>query len=158
MNIDRRLAGGQIGGHLQDALAANQVSADRIVIEITESVMAEPECRALLRDLRTKGSMIAVDDFGTGYSSLAMLGRFDVDIIKIDKTFLAWTVVEGVETTSMYARLVRRGGLLLQGYAIARPMELPAAHLLCAHAETTRRSAKTGGHGMELADALQPFG
>jgi diguanylate cyclase (GGDEF)-like protein len=61
----------------------------RIELEITESVLLEEDGRTTdaLRRLREAGFRIALDDFGTGYSSLGYLQRFEVDKIKIDRSF-----------------------------------------------------------------------
>jgi EAL domain-containing protein (putative c-di-GMP-specific phosphodiesterase class I) len=61
----------------------------RIELEVTESVLLDEEGGTIeaLRMLRGAGFRIALDDFGTGYSSLGYLHRFDVDKIKIDRSF-----------------------------------------------------------------------
>jgi len=62
-----------------------------LTLEVTESVFLHDGDRALtvLNDLRDLGVSMALDDFGTGYSSLSYLQRFPVDIVKIDKGFIA---------------------------------------------------------------------
>ena len=104
---------------------------------------------ARLADLKMLGVSLAMDDFGTGYSSLSYLRRFPVDILKIDRSFVATagsveeqallrsiielsktlqleTVVEGIEKPEELARLRAVGGSLGQGYLFARPMDAEA--------------------------------
>ena len=61
----------------------------RLVVEITEGVLMHPDENIVqqLHNLIDAGIQIAIDDFGTGYSSLAYLKKFDIDYIKIDRTF-----------------------------------------------------------------------
>jgi diguanylate cyclase (GGDEF)-like protein len=130
------------------ALKRNDVPAELLTLELTESgVMADP-ARALpvLRSLHTLGVVLAVDDFGTGYSSLAYLRQLPVDEVKIDKSFvfgmgsdlgdlavvrsivelghsLGLTVVaEGVEEDAARDQLAAMGCDVAQGYLISRPL------------------------------------
>ena len=71
-------------------LAETGVDPSLVTIELTESVLIEDSERALvvLQDLKHLGVLLALDDFGTGYS-LNYLRRFPVDIVKIDRAFIA---------------------------------------------------------------------
>ena len=129
------------------ALAAANISADRLELEITEAVLMEQNEANLstLHQLRALGARIAMDDFGTGYSSLSYLRSFPFDKIKIDRSFVfdsitgqqgeaiirtiaelgstlgIETTAEGIETAEQLA-LVRRAGCTEgQGYLIGRP-------------------------------------
>ncbi len=97
------------------------------------------------------GVRLAIDDFGIGYSSLSYLRKFDVDLLKIDRSFVnevaklareasfvaaivemghvlgLKTVAEGVETAEQLARLRELGCDLAQGYLFARPLSAAAA-------------------------------
>ncbi|UVK38065.1 EAL domain-containing protein [Mesorhizobium sp. AR10] len=128
------------------ALAFSGVQANRLELEITETVLMDESDTVLktLRQLRDLGIRIALDDFGTGYSSLGYLRRFPVDKIKIDRSFirdidnrdtaaivrtiiglgqeLGITVTaEGVETDAQLDRLRRYGCVEAQGYLIGVP-------------------------------------
>ena len=123
-------------------------------LEITESVVMEDVARGqdVLRGLKALGCRIAIDDFGTGYSSLAYLKRFQVDVLKIDKSFVDGlgienddtavaqavislarslrleVVAEGVETQLQLDCLIDLAGdesFIAQGYFFSKP--LPAA-------------------------------
>ncbi len=117
-------------------------------LEITESVAVHKTDRSLrmLQQLREMGITIAIDDFGTGQSSLTYLKRFEIDAVKIDKTFICdidrrssdeWivtavlllasqlslrTVAEGVETEAQLAFLAEHGCTDIQGYLVSRPV------------------------------------
>ena len=75
------------------AAVLNETGTDprRVTLELTESVFIHDSARALrvLTDLKHLGVMLALDDFGTGYSSLSYLKEFPVDIVKMDRTFIA---------------------------------------------------------------------
>jgi diguanylate cyclase (GGDEF)-like protein len=133
-------------------LARTGTAAADLVLEVTESAVVDEQIAIpSLRALRAHGIRIAIDDFGTGYSSLHYLTRLPVDILKIDRSFVAEldgttegaavaqavvhlsqalhlrTVAEGIETTDQAAELLRLGCDIGQGYLYARP--LPAAEV-----------------------------
>lgn len=129
-------------------LAEFGISAERLTLELTESVLMEDR-PAVIRQmglLKSLGVRIAMDDFGTGYSSLSYLHQLPIDVLKIDRSFverlqdadgtrpiveaiismarhLGLTVVaEGVETQQQYAILRQAGCDAVQGFLFARPM------------------------------------
>jgi diguanylate cyclase (GGDEF)-like protein/PAS domain S-box-containing protein len=87
----RQLEDPALVGEIEAVLARHGIAPRRLVLEITESMMMRdvPETLARMRALRGLGIRLAVDDFGTGYSSLAVLRRFPVDILKIDRGFVS---------------------------------------------------------------------
>jgi diguanylate cyclase (GGDEF)-like protein len=133
---------------VEDMLDRTATDPRLLTLEITESVFVRDGDRALfvLNDLRDLGVRLALDDFGTGYSSLAYLMRFPVDVVKVDRTFVAalgrdgasrtivasfiqlahdlgMTVVsEGVETDEQRTELAKLGSDAYQGFYFARPM------------------------------------
>jgi len=124
------------------ALAASNLLANRLELEITEAVLIRDDDTALaiLHQLRAVGVRIALDDFGTGYSSLSYLHRFPFDKIKIDRCFVndiagpdgsssivqavvnlaaarcMTTTAEGVETEEQQRLLRALGCSEMQGY------------------------------------------
>jgi diguanylate cyclase (GGDEF)-like protein len=130
-----------------EALALASLPAAALILEITESVlMEEAESTAqTLRALKELGVGLSIDDFGTGYSSLSYLKRFPVDVLKIDRSFVAGlgtdadddvivsavvslahalglsVVAEGVETRCQLHELRRLGCDSAQGYLLGRP-------------------------------------
>jgi len=130
-----------------EALARSGLPADRLELEITESVLLDEDemTRQTLHRLRALGIRIAIDDFGTGYSSLRTLRGFPFDKIKIDRSFTrdlgispdARSIVsaivglgralgmritaEGVETEEQLACLLAEGCSEAQGYLFSRP-------------------------------------
>jgi diguanylate cyclase (GGDEF)-like protein/PAS domain S-box-containing protein len=148
----RQLTHPDLVGHVQKALADSGLPADALILEITESVLLGDADRPLeaLRALRALGVRLALDDFGTGYSSLAYLTRLPLDILKLDRAFIArlvhgsqeaavtaaiaqmaaaiglTVIAEGVETDEQADVLGGIGIDLAQGYLYARPMA-PAA-------------------------------
>lgn len=71
---------------------ATEVGANpsALELEITENLLIDhgDECAEAIQDLRRSGFRVALDDFGTGYSSLSYLRRFEVDKIKLDRSFM----------------------------------------------------------------------
>jgi EAL domain-containing protein (putative c-di-GMP-specific phosphodiesterase class I) len=129
------------------ALAESGLPADRLVLEVTESALLDNADRAIghLAALKELGVHLAIDDFGTGYSSLLYLKRMPVDLLKVDRTFVAGlgedrgdtaivesvvalahalgiqVVAEGVETEAQHRYLIGLGCDTAQGYLWSRP-------------------------------------
>jgi len=80
--LDERIAG---------ALSSSGLDPSALILEITESVLMQTGAATVdrLTELRRLGIRLALDDFGTGYSSLSYLEQFPVDILKIDRSFVA---------------------------------------------------------------------
>jgi diguanylate cyclase (GGDEF)-like protein len=136
------------------ALADSGMAANRLELEITESVFLQDNeaTLAILHQLRSLGVRIAMDDFGTGYSSLSYLRSFPFDKIKIDRSFVhdlatrvdcmaivhsvatlgqrlgMVTTAEGIETAEELEQVRMTGCTEGQGYYFGRPA--PARDLL----------------------------
>jgi EAL domain-containing protein (putative c-di-GMP-specific phosphodiesterase class I) len=130
-----------------DCLRRHDVPPRYLELELTESVLMGDTLRVkgMLGELRALGVRIAIDDFGTGYSSLAYLSRFEVDSLKIDRSFIDQVhvdreraviasaivtlghhlglevVAEGVELPEQLAFASRTRCDLVQGYLLGRP-------------------------------------
>jgi diguanylate cyclase (GGDEF)-like protein len=141
---------------VEEALVASGISATRLELEITESVLLSNTAKTLatLHALRDLGVSISMDDFGTGYSSLSYLRGFPFDKIKIDQSFVRdiseredsiaiiravvglgsslgmATTAEGVETPQQLARLRREGCTEAQGYLFSPPVSAEDARLM----------------------------
>ncbi len=122
----------------------------RLLLELTESVFAQDSERVItcMQRLRALGVRLALDDFGTGYSSLAYLQRLPLQVLKIDRQFVAdlggsgariveaslslaqafglETVAEGVESEAEARAMAALGVTALQGFHLARPTEIDA--------------------------------
>ena len=135
---------------IRQELARTGFPAEHLELELTESMLAvEPE-RAIeiTRGLAELGCKLAIDDFGTGYSSLALLRRFRVDYLKIDRSFIVdlqggaapqavvraaiamahslgiAIIAEGVELPEQAEFLRGEGADLVQGYLFGKPMPI----------------------------------
>jgi len=141
---------------VRDALNETGLAAERLELEITESVFLEatPEILDSLRTLRNMGVSLSLDDFGTGYSSLSYLRQAPFNKIKIDRDFvrdlpdaktdvaiiravvqlgtsLGMTVTaEGVETVAQQTCLSEQGCHQFQGYLYSRPVPAEEAEAL----------------------------
>ncbi len=144
---------GDVEQSVKQALEESGLPPTLLELELTESILVEnvEGVLASLKRLKQLGVKLSIDDFGTGYSSLAYLKRFDIDRLKIDRTFVRdlatdpedaaivraiiqmahslnlRTIAEGVETEEMLAQLRTFGCDEMQGYLLARPM--PAADM-----------------------------
>ena len=130
-------------------LTRNKLHPRYLRLEITEtSIMENPErSRQRIEKIKAMhdGISIAIDDFGTGYSSLAYLTRYDIDYLKIDRSFVMQmeksenskvvktiidlgtslglgVVAEGVETKEQFSLLAYHGCHYFQGYYKAMPL------------------------------------
>ncbi len=147
---------------IRDLLAANQLPARFLEVELTESAaMTNAEQTiALLDEIRAMGVLVAIDDFGTGYSSLAYLEKFPIDILKIDISFIReiLTNPHAVVITSVIVAMAKEFGFLIvaegveqeeqrafllklacdegQGYLFAKPMPTLAFEQLLKDAHT----------------------
>jgi EAL domain-containing protein (putative c-di-GMP-specific phosphodiesterase class I) len=87
----RQLESDRLVDDVRAALAANDLDPGSLIIEVTESTLMRDAHATVsrLKKLKDLGVLIAIDDFGTGYSSLAYLRQFPVDVLKIDRSFVA---------------------------------------------------------------------
>jgi diguanylate cyclase (GGDEF)-like protein/PAS domain S-box-containing protein len=135
------------------AVRRHNVPNGHLVLELTESLFALdlPDVSVQLSALREMGIKIAMDDFGTGYSSLAYIRKFELDILKIDKSFVDGlgvsnsddaslvkaiislatslqleVVAEGIERADQRDELQSMGCRLGQGYFYSRPVDCDA--------------------------------
>ncbi|MBL7255699.1 EAL domain-containing protein [Actinoplanes sp. LDG1-01] len=128
-------------------LAETGFPADRLVLELTERIVLEPDEATLdrLHALCELGVRIAVDDFGTGHAAINYLRRLPVSLLKLDRSYVAGidddprayavaaavaglgaafgmhVVAEGVETPAQAGRLLEMGCRYGQGYLYHRP-------------------------------------
>jgi diguanylate cyclase (GGDEF)-like protein/PAS domain S-box-containing protein len=87
----RQLSFPRLVERVRRCLDEHAVDPRRLAVELTESALIDDpaSARRVLRELRGLGIRVAIDDFGTGYASLAYLSRFPIDIVKIDRSFVA---------------------------------------------------------------------
>ena len=138
---------------VREVLRETGLAAERLELEVTESLVIDDSDREVLVRIAELGVAIAMDDFGTGYSSVASLSVLPVDRLKIDRAFVSQldadptesrtavfraivdiaesmgleTVAEGVETDRQRAVVTECGCRVVQGYLEGRPM--PAAEV-----------------------------
>jgi len=138
-----------------DALAASGLAAERLELEVTESILlADNEANVrTLHELHALGVRISMDDFGTGYSSLSYLRQFPFNKIKIDQSFIRemtrspdcvaivtsiaqlaislgmTTTAEGVETVEQLQMVKEAGCTDVQGFLFGRPKPVSELHL-----------------------------
>ncbi|MDX6700518.1 MAG: hypothetical protein QOF26_744 [Baekduia sp.] len=163
---------------VERALRETGVPASAICLEVTETaVLRRPDvARRALAALRRMGVRVALDDFGLGYSSLTHLKALPVDVVKVDRSFVAdlvgstedravveavltlarrmglTVIAEGVETAAQDDLLREMGCPVVQGFLYGRPVPpadvlLPAAHGTPAPADAGRAIAQAGARG-----------
>ena len=137
---------------IEDTLEGFGVNPQWLQLEVTESIfIRQPEMAAeILSRIRKLGVRVAIDDFGTGYSSLSYLDRYEIDTIKIDRSFISRlptqprtvaivetitrlaadinldVVAEGIEDEAQLRILRDAGCRYVQGYLVGRPMSAQA--------------------------------
>jgi EAL domain-containing protein (putative c-di-GMP-specific phosphodiesterase class I)/GGDEF domain-containing protein len=136
---------------LDDECRLNDIPPGLVRLEVTETALGDDsKAVAVLREARALGFRIALDDFGTGYASLSRLRTLPVDVIKLDRSFLASiaedaatqtlvgmilglaeplqldVVVEGVETQAQRDVLVELGCQRAQGFLFSPPAGVAA--------------------------------
>lgn len=138
---------------VRSILARTGLPPEHLTLEITESALMRDAASALLvlKALKELGVLLAIDDFGTGYSSLSYLQRFPLDVLKVDRMFVAElgeatggdeivaaviqlahalglrVVAEGVETERQLEILQRLECDFAQGFLFSKPV--PASQL-----------------------------
>lgn len=148
----RQFDEGGLADDVQAALAASGLDPARLSLEITETALMRDieHAERMLRQLKALGVGLAIDDFGTGYASLTYLKRLPVDVLKIDRSFVACMVestvdaaivqavvglaqslgidviAEGVETTGQQHALQAIGVRRMQGWLYGKAMDQAA--------------------------------
>jgi diguanylate cyclase (GGDEF)-like protein len=144
----RQFIEGDVFQQVSNALARNQIKAEFLKLEITESMLMQDveQSIATMMQLANLGVHIAIDDFGTGYSSLSYLAKFPISELKIDQSFVRnmtvhsseaaiiqtiislahnlklSVIAEGVETAAQFNFLLDSGCDEIQGYYFSKPL------------------------------------
>jgi diguanylate cyclase (GGDEF)-like protein/PAS domain S-box-containing protein len=150
---------------IMDALKKEGLLPTLLELELTEEVLlGTGRVYREIETLRRRGVRLAIDDFGTGYSSFARLSSLPVDIIKIDRSFIANSadknnvaiikaivglgralgveiLAEGAETASQFELVKEVGCDLVQGFFTGRPMEVTQFHNVIAQNQSMRLTA-----------------
>jgi diguanylate cyclase (GGDEF)-like protein len=109
----RQLHSERLADQVRGALDRSGLKPSALVLEVTESILADDSAETMLRDLKDIGVRLAIDDFGTGYSSISYLRRFPIDILKIDREFTReLTTADGVALFGGIVQLAHGLGLL----------------------------------------------
>ena len=152
----------QLVDEVQQLLTQHRFAPERLVLEITESLVLDPHTKPIVASLRELGVKLALDDFGSGYSSLGSLQRFPLDVLKLDRTLIASleesggaavvraavelgqalqvaVIAEGIEGPQQLIALRDLGCPIGQGFHFHRPLPLSdAQHLLPTDNESRR--------------------
>ncbi|MEO9133233.1 MAG: EAL domain-containing protein, partial [Sphingomonas sp.] len=169
---------GEFADRILERLCRFEIPAERLELEVTESVFIGQRAESVERTLTTlseAGVTIALDDFGTGFASLTHLKQFPVDVLKIDCSFVSkltddqdegedavivdailylahslgmMTVAEGIETLAQRNYLRRKGCDLGQGYLFSRAVAASSVPVL-----TRRRFLRDPDHELLRAQA-----
>lgn len=143
----------QVANMVRGVLDRHGIAGNRLTLELTESaIVTDPDrVSQTVLALRDLGTTLAMDDFGTGYSNLAYLQKLPIDLLKIDRSFVAGmladrdkiaivrailslaqalgmqTTAEGIETNELAQTLAAMGCTFGQGYFYSRAIEADAA-------------------------------
>ena len=143
----RQLADPNLVDDIAAILAETQFPPDRLLLEVTESVLMSNTTALVsrLHEIKALGVRLAIDDFGSGHGSLSHMRRFPLDVLKIHGSFIALvaqnpgdaalastiiglattlslrTVAEGVEHAHQQTQLIALGCGYGQGFLFARP-------------------------------------
>lgn len=167
----QQLTDGTFVNHVERSLGRHGLSADRLCLEITETeIMSSSSISAHLLALHQLGCALVVDDFGTGYSSLSRLIDLPVDVVKVDRSFVAGigvdsrptavisatlllahnlrqlSIAEGVETIEQHRWLIEAGCTHAQGFLLGRP-EPAAVFIDLTSRENSRPAVQRVGRG-----------
>jgi EAL domain-containing protein (putative c-di-GMP-specific phosphodiesterase class I) len=165
----RQLASPGFGAEVRGVVSASGLAPSALVLEMTESVLLHRDhrIRAALTELKNIGVRLAIDDCGTGYSSLGYLRELPMDILKIDRAFVAdlavseqrraivkliiriaktlglTVIAEGIENEVQRDLLISLGCEYGQGYLLERPVVVGEAEALARARSAPRLEAVT---------------
>lgn len=149
VNVSKpQFTAGDLCGTIRQVLRDTGLPAQRLVVELTESMLMEDieAVIAAMHELKALGVALSIDDFGTGYSSLSYLKRFPLDELKVDRSFIVGlpaevdaaaivqTVIElghrlrmsvtaeGIETADQLESIRQLGCDKYQGYLFSKPV------------------------------------
>jgi diguanylate cyclase (GGDEF)-like protein len=143
---------------VRSALSRWRLDPASLMLEVTETTLMRDVSAACdhLQEIKDLGVRVAIDDFGTGYASLSQLQRLPVDILKIDRSFIAAledgpqshdllqailgvgrslslkVIAEGIETEEQLETLRSMGCEMVQGYLLGRPVPAEVVERLLA--------------------------
>jgi diguanylate cyclase (GGDEF)-like protein len=142
VNLSAHQVAPGIAATVAQALRDSGLPGDALWLELTEGLLLEDSDGTIetLQGLRALGVRLALDDFGTGYSSLSYLRRYPIDVLKIDRAFIADRallaaiagmaralgldiVAEGVENTGQLAYVTELDCDYVQGFFFSRPLQ-----------------------------------
>jgi DNA-binding response OmpR family regulator len=152
-------------GSVAIIIAATGIEASQFELELTESILMEPEARRIdgFHRLRKLGVHFSIDDFGTGYSSLSYVKRFPIGMLKIDQSFVRGlpdnaddagittaiiamahslgleVIAEGAETRAQLEFLRQANCPKMQGYLFSRPRPPEGSSICYGRAGSSRR-------------------
>jgi EAL domain-containing protein (putative c-di-GMP-specific phosphodiesterase class I) len=155
---------------IREVFEASGLAPSALELGLSEGLLMNKDAETLraLNELREMGVCLSVDDFGTGYAPIGYLGRYPLDEIKIDRSFVRdcdrraesgrlvlatiamakslglRVVAEGVETAEEYRFLTANGVRLMQGYLFSKPV--PALEL--------QQQLNVGWHYLEQVQRL----